>query len=77
MEFHPVELLQEVVGKLDVGLVDLVNQQHRKLGRSEGVPQLAALDIVADVMDPLVAELTVPEAGDRVIFIEPLDGAGR
>ena len=27
-EFHPIELLQEIVRKLDVGLVDLVDQQH-------------------------------------------------
>ena len=28
-EFHAIELLQQVVGELDVGLVDLVDQQHR------------------------------------------------
>jgi hypothetical protein len=33
VELHPVEFLEEVVGKLDVGLVDLVDQQHRELGR--------------------------------------------
>ena len=76
MEFHPIELLQEVVGEFDVGLVDLVDQQHRQLGRGEGVPQFAALDVVGDVVDPLVAELAVAEAGDRVIFVEALDGAG-
>jgi hypothetical protein len=31
MELHPVELLQEVVRELDVGLVDLVDQQDRAL----------------------------------------------
>ena len=31
MELHAVELVQQVVGKLDVGLVDLVDQQHRAL----------------------------------------------
>ena len=29
MELHAVELLQKVVGKLDVRLVDLVDEQHR------------------------------------------------
>ena len=29
LELHPIELLQEVVGELDVGLVDLVDQEHR------------------------------------------------
>ena len=27
VEFHPIEFLQEVVRELDVGLVDLVDQQ--------------------------------------------------
>ena len=31
MELHPIELLEEVVGEFDVGLVDLVDQQHRQL----------------------------------------------
>ena len=72
MELHPIELLQEVVGEFDVGLVDLVDQQHRQLGRGERLPQLAALDVVADVVDALVAELAVAQAGDRVIFVEAL-----
>ena len=31
IELHAVEFEQEIVGKLDVGLVDLVDQQHRPL----------------------------------------------
>ena len=31
VELHAVELLQQVVGELDVGLVDLVDQQHGAL----------------------------------------------
>jgi hypothetical protein len=42
VELHAVELLQEVVRELDVGLVDLVDQQHRG-ARRERFPQLAAL----------------------------------
>jgi hypothetical protein len=40
VEFHAVEFLQQVVGELDVGLVDLVDQQHGAWG-GEGLPQLA------------------------------------
>ena len=76
VEFHPIELLQEVVGEFDVGLVDLVDQQHGQLGRGERLPQFAAADVVGDVVDPLVAELAVAEAGNSVIFVEALDGAG-
>jgi hypothetical protein len=72
VELHAIELEQQVVGELDVGLVDLVDQQHRALVVGEGVPQLAALDVVADVLDPPVAELAVAQARDRVVLVEAL-----
>ena len=31
VELHPVDLAQQVVRELDVGLVDLVDQQHHRL----------------------------------------------
>ena len=46
-----------------------------RIGRvagGEGLPQLAALDVVADVLDPLVAELAVAQARDRVVLVEAL-----
>ena len=72
VELHPVEFGQQVVGELDVGLVDLVDEQHRALGRGERLPELAAPDVVADVRDPRVAELRVAQARDRVVLVEPL-----
>ena len=72
VELHAVELEQEVVRELDVGLVDLVDEQHRaRLGR-EGLPELAAADVVADVRHAAVAELAVAQARDRVVVVEPL-----
>src|ERR1043166_214971 len=38
VELHAVELAQEVVRKLDVRLVDLVDQQHHRLVGREGLP---------------------------------------
>ncbi|KIT74387.1 hypothetical protein QP62_00035, partial [Staphylococcus aureus] len=72
VEFHPIELLEQVVRKLDIGLVDLVDQQHRQFGRSERLPQLALADIVGDLVDARIAELAVAQAGDRVIFVQAL-----
>ena len=43
----------------------------------EGLPQLAALDVVADVVDALVAELAVAQARDGVVLVEALVGLGR
>src|SRR5256885_32822 len=54
-EFHAVELAQEVVGKLDVGLVDLVDEEHDRRLRSERLPQHALDDVVADLVHAPVA----------------------
>ena len=75
-ELHAVELEQKIVGKLDIGLVDLVDQEDRPLLRNERVPHLAALDVVTDVAHPLVAELAVAQPRHCVVFVEALHGLG-
>jgi len=45
-------------------------------GRGEGFPQLPPFDVIADVVNPLVAELPVTKPCDGVIFVQALDGAG-
>jgi hypothetical protein len=64
------------LGKLDIGLVDLVDEQHRPLVRDEGDPQLAAPDVVADVLDAGVAELAVAQARHRVVLVKALQRLG-
>ncbi|MNE22620.1 hypothetical protein D3C80_1158370 [compost metagenome] len=77
VELHAVEFLQQVVGEFDVGLVDLVDQQDGPSRGGESLPQLALLQIVAHVMDALVAQLAVPKTADSVVFIEAVVGLGR
>ena len=72
VERHAIEFLEQVVREFDVGLVDLVDQQHGQLGRSERLPQFALLDVIADVVDALFAELAVAQARDRIILVKPL-----
>ena len=72
VELHPVQFLQQVVGKLDVGLVDLVDQQHHAARRFEGLPQLALADVVRHVMHPRIAQLAVAQPADGVVFVQPL-----
>ena len=76
MELHAVEFEQQVVGEFDVGLVDLVDEDDGGGVRVEGVPELAADDVVGDVGDAGVTELAVPQAGDGVVFVEALLGLG-
>jgi hypothetical protein len=65
-------MFSPVVGKFDVGLVDLVDQQHRPLFAGKGIPQLAALDVIGDVGHPLIAELAVAQPRHRVVFVQAL-----
>src|SRR3546814_3036173 len=58
--------------KLDISLVDLVDEEDRQLFGGESLPQLSLADIVRNVMDALVAELTVTQAGDRVVLVKAL-----
>jgi Ca2+-binding RTX toxin-like protein len=72
VEFHAIELGQQIVGEFYVGLVDLVDQQHRQLGGDECLPELALADVIADVVDAFLAELAVAQARHRVIFVQAL-----
>jgi hypothetical protein len=76
VEFHAVELAQQVVREFDVGLVDLVDQQHHRFRRREGLPQHALDDVVVDVAHALVAELRIAQARDGVVFVQALLGLG-
>src|SRR5438309_1579570 len=55
IEFHTIELKEQIVRELDICLVDLVDQEYRSLGRLERLPQFPGHDIVGDVVDALVA----------------------
>src|SRR3546814_11727663 len=76
MELHAVEFLQQVIRKLDVGLVDLVDQQHGQGGGGEGFPQLAAPAVIGAVVNALVAQLDVAKAGDGEIGRVRCGGGG-
>ena len=55
MELHPIEFLQKVVRKFDVGLVDLINQKDDFFIGLKRLPELTFFDVVFHVMDAFVA----------------------
>ena len=80
VELHAVEFAQQVVGKLDVGLVNLVDQQcHLRVG-GEGLPEHAFEDVVVDVLHALatldIGQLRIAQAADGVVFVQALLGLG-
>ena len=71
-KLHPVQLDQQVIRELDVGLIDLINEEHDLLVRIESLPQLATLNVVGNVVNTLASQLRVSKSRDRVILIETL-----
>ena len=72
MEFHAIEFEQQVVGEVDVCLVNLVDQEYgADLGR-KSFPKLAALDVVLVGADTGIAELAITQTRYRVVFVETL-----
>jgi hypothetical protein len=75
VELHAVDLAQQVVRELDVGLVDLVDQQRHRLLGGEGLPQHALDDVVVDVLDALrrrAGQLAVAQAAHGVVLVQAL-----
>ena len=76
VELHPVQLPQQVVGELQIGLVDLVDEQDHLVVGGECLAQLAQLDILLDVVHALAAELAVIQPLDHVVDIQAVLGLG-
>ena len=76
-EFHAIEFLKQVVWKLDIGLVNFVDQKNGQLRRGERFPKLALLDVIFDVVDAFITQLAIAQTGNGVIFIQALMGLGR
>ncbi|OIQ67734.1 hypothetical protein GALL_506860 [mine drainage metagenome] len=53
IKLHTVYFAQQVVRKLDVRLVDFVNQQRYRLFSGKGLPQHAFDNVVVDVFNTL------------------------
>ncbi len=76
VELHLIQLPQQIVGELQIRLVNLVDQEHHLLLAVKSLPQLAQLDVMGDVIHALLAELPVIETLDGVIHVQPLLGLG-
>ena len=70
VELHLVQLPEEVVGELKIGLVHLVDEQHHLLVGGERLAELAELDVFCDVVHAGGAELAVVETLDDVVDVQ-------
>ena len=72
VELHAIQLAQQIVRELDIGLVDLVDQQHRLHIEFKGLPELALDDVVSDIVRARIAELRIAQAAHRIVFAQAL-----
>ena len=77
IKLHAIEFLQQIIGKLDVRLVDFVDQQNGLHIRFEGFPDFAAHNVVGYVVHAIVAELGITQSSDRVVIVQSLLRLGR
>ena len=72
IKFHFIQFPQKVVGKFQIGFIDFVNQQNDLLVAVERFAKLAKLDIFADIIHALIAELGIIQTLHNVIHIETI-----
>ncbi len=77
MKLHAIEFQQQIIRKFDIGFVDLINEQNRAHIILECFPKLSFHNVIANIIDPLIPQLTVTQASHRIILIKPLLRFGR
>jgi hypothetical protein len=71
-EAHGVELVQEVVGELEVGLVNFVDQNDQALVALKCPAERSKRDVTPDVADLAIAEAAIMQAPHGIVLIEPV-----
>ena len=70
MKTHAIELVEEVIGELDIGLVDLVDEQDHAFFTSKRFAHGTHLDVVANVFDIAVSETCIIQPLHSVVDVE-------
>ncbi len=76
-EAHSIELVQQVVRKLDIRFVDFVDQEHDALVGIKRFANRTKLDVLLDRSDIFVLKPRIVEALNGIIDIKPILSAGR
>ena len=77
IKLHAIEFLQQIVWKLDVRLVDFVDQQNRLHIRFECFPDFAGNNVVGYVVHAIVAQLGITQSSDCIVVVQTLLRLGR
>src|SRR5262245_56167310 len=71
-EAHAVELVKQVVRKLDIGLIHLVDQKDHALISGKGLSNGPQANVPLDILGVALAEAGVVKALNGVIEIKPI-----
>ena len=73
IEFHLVHFPEQIVGKFQVSLVDLIDQKHDLVFGQKGLTDFSVFDILMNIID-VGAELTVIQPLYHVVGVESVLG---
>jgi len=71
-----LEFKKQVIGELNITLINLIDEQDQPTGSGKGPAQGARLDIILNIVDITTAEAGIIQALDRVIGVETVAGLG-
>lgn len=69
MKLHLVQFAQQIVGKLDISLVNFIDQYDGRHIGFESLPQHALADVVGNVPYPFVTQLGIAQTRYGIVFI--------
>ena len=72
VEGHAIQLVEQVVGELDVGFVDLVDKQDHPLVCEKRFSERTVLDVSPHIADVAIAEARIVQALDGVVDVVTL-----
>ena len=74
VKIHLIEFVKQIVGKLDVGLVNFVDEQHHLFVCSKRLSQTSESDIAFNVRHLAIAKTRIVEALHGIVDIQSVFG---
>ena len=72
IELHAVQFTEQIVGKLDISFINLVDQQNGLFITVKAFPQGPLNNVIRDVLNLLITQLRVTQSRYRIVLIQTL-----
>src|SRR5262249_21246380 len=74
VKMHLIEFIEQVVGKLDIGFIDFVDEHYHLFVCRKRLPETAEPDITFNVRHIAIAKARIVEALHRIVDVQPVFG---